>query len=63
MDFRLVIYRYIDRGHLYECNGVKIIMLCALDIEIINIHVLTRHSGRICRVLHMKCHRFLLYNS
>jgi len=39
---------YIDRGRLYELNGVKIITLCALEVEIINVHVFTRQPGRFC---------------
>ena len=36
---------YIDIGHLYELNGVKIIVLCALKVEIINVHVFTHQPG------------------
>jgi hypothetical protein len=38
-------HRYIDRGRLYKLNGVQIITLCALEVEIINIHVFTRQPG------------------
>ena len=39
--------RYIDRGRLYELNSVKNIMLCVLDVEILNVHVFAPQHGRI----------------
>ena len=44
-------HRYMDRGHLYKRNGVKIIVLGALQVEIINIHVFTQHPGLVHQVL------------
>ena len=50
----VVIHYYVDRQRLYECNGVKIIVLCGLQVEIINIHVFTHHPGLVHHVLHTK---------
>ena len=44
----------MDRDRLYECNGAKIIVLSALQVEIINIHVFTHHPGLVHQVLHIK---------
>ena len=44
----------VDRQRLYEHNGVKTIVLCGLQVEIINIHVFTHHPGLVHHVLHTK---------
>jgi hypothetical protein len=36
---------HLDRGRLYEPISVKNIILCALEVEIINKHVFTLHPG------------------
>lgn len=38
---------YIDRVHLCEHNGVKIIVLCILEVEILNIQV---HAHQLSRI-------------
>ena len=45
MALSVVVHCYLDRGRLYELNGVKIITLCALEVEIISVHILTRQPG------------------
>ena len=60
---RVIIYCYMDGDHLYEHNGVKIIILGALQVEIINIHVFTHHPGLVHPVLHIKLPGFLFYIS
>ena len=44
---------HMDRGHLYERNNVKNIVLCALQIEIINVHVFDHKHGSFYYVLHI----------
>jgi hypothetical protein len=29
----------MDRGHLYELNGVENIIICGVEVEILNVHV------------------------
>jgi hypothetical protein len=36
---------HMDRGRLYEPIDVKIIALCALEVEIINMHVSTHQPA------------------
>jgi hypothetical protein len=36
---------YIDRGRLYELSGVKNISVCALEVEIISVHVFAPQHG------------------
>ena len=43
----------IDRGRLYEHFGVKKMSICALEVEILNVHVFAPQHGRIYYVLHM----------
>ena len=40
-----IIHCYMDSGHLYKLNGVKKFVLCALEVDIINVHVFTRQPG------------------
>ena len=47
VELRVMGPHYIDIGHLYELNGVKIIMLHGLYIEILNVHVFAPQHGRI----------------
>jgi len=41
VDLRVLKSCNIDRRHLCEPIGVKKIVLCALEVEIINVHVFT----------------------
>ena len=50
---RVIGPHYIDRGRLYELIGVKIISLCALEVEILNVHVFAPQHGQIYYVLHI----------
>ena len=56
-------YYHIDIGHLYELNGIKIIALCALEVEIINVQVFTHQPGLVYSVLHIKQPVLLFYSS
>ena len=49
----VIIHCYMDRGRLYELNGIKIIVLCALEVETINVHVFTHPPGLVYYVLHI----------
>ena len=53
-EFMVVIHCYIDRQRLCKRNGVKVIVLCGLQVEIINIHVFTHYPGLVHHVLHTK---------
>jgi len=44
-ELSIIMHCYMDRGCMYERNGVKKIVLCGLQVEIINIHVFTHHPG------------------
>ena len=44
---------HINSGRLYEPNDVENIVLCALEVEIINVHVFTHPPGLVYYVLHM----------
>jgi hypothetical protein len=52
---------HIDRGHLYEPIGIRIIVLCALDVEIINVHVFTCQPSLVYYILHIRLPMFLSY--
>jgi hypothetical protein len=45
---------HIDRGRLYELNDVKIIVLYALEVDIINKHPFTHYPGLVHQVPHIK---------
>jgi hypothetical protein len=45
VEFRFLYLFHIDRGYLYEPSGIKIIVLCSLEVEIINVHVFTRQPA------------------
>ena len=36
---------YMDIGRLYELNDVKNIVLCGLEVEIINVHVFAHNHS------------------
>ena len=50
----------MDRNHLYEHSSVKIIVSSALQVKIINIHVLTHHPGLVHQILHIKSARLFI---
>ena len=54
VNLRDMIHCYIDRGRLCELNSVKIIILCALQVEIINGHVFTRQLALVYYILHIR---------
>lgn len=41
------------REHLYECNGVKNIVLGALEVEILNVHAFAHEHGLVYKFLHI----------
>jgi len=45
VGLRVILHCYTDRGCLCELNGVKINVLCALQVEILNVHVFTHPQG------------------
>ena len=45
VELRVLDCCHIDRGRLYECNGVRIIVLGALKVEILNVHVFAHEHG------------------
>ena len=54
VDLRVLKLCHMDRGHLYEPIGIKNITLCALEVEIINVHVFTHYPGLVHQVLHIR---------
>jgi hypothetical protein len=54
VDLIAIIHSYMDRGRLCEPNGIKIIVLRALQVEIINGHVFTHRPGLVYYILHIE---------
>jgi len=53
VEIRVLNSCHINSGRLYEHNNVKNMVLCALEVKIINVHVFTHPPGLVYYVLHI----------